>query len=527
MNSQIHAASKCPKKKSHILKVSNFPEEADHNIKVKCDESLLTRWWIPFCVTSWIIFIAFEIGVGLDRMYDKNRQVLCPHSDKDYGEWYWRTNYACLGGFVLILCVLIMKLLQLKEGSKRVPLLVAINIVTMGTIATFLALCFEWGGVCIDVLGVASPAAIWGEWIACGPLLLFITVTIVDKPQLSRMDWFFMITFFLCLLAGFFIIIPQPYGAGVFWLLVACLTYLPILYLPWYDVDLNEDDCELKGRSFQLLAEGYAKRYNLIMWLTIILPLYTVNYMFALFGFINPAQTIVIYQILSVLTKGLFAAATMDIHLDMLYDAEKLLVEEQRANNARRNFMKYIFHEVRTPLNSLTMGIDLLSMSSEINEVDRDSLSMMRSASEFMSDTLNNVLSLQKIEEGKFELELSTFSLEQVVLRVFATFRGAVTKKNLSLSHKIFLTVPDVIGDVHKIEHVFSNLLSNAIKFSPEGASVRVEIVCDSREQSPDGGEIANVTVAVQDEGGGISQEDQAKLFNRLAFICMHMYIYM
>lgn len=101
------------------------------------------------------------------------------------------------------------------------------------------------------------------------------------------------------------------------------------------------------------------------------------------------------------------------------------------------------------------MGIDLLSMSAHITEVDMDSLAMMRSASEFMSDTLNNVLSLQKIEEGKFELELSVFSFEQIVFRVFATFRGAVTKKNLSLSHKIFPTVPSlVIGDVHRIEHV-------------------------------------------------------------------------
>jgi signal transduction histidine kinase len=392
-----------------------------------------------------------------------------------------------------------MKLFQLKEGSKRVPLLVAINIVTIGTVATILALCFEWGGVCIDVLGVASPAAIWGEWIACGPLLLFITFSIVDKEDLSKLDWFFMWSFFLCLVAGFLIIIPQPYELGIFWLAISCVAYLPLLYLPWYDLEIKEDS-DLEGRSLELLAEGYAKRYNLVMWLTIILPLYTVNYLLALFRMITPAQTIAIYQILSVLTKGLFAAATMDIHLDMLYDTEKLLIEEQRANNARRNFMKYIFHEVRTPLNSLTMGIDLLSMSSNLDHNDRDSLSMMRSASEFMSDTLNNVLSLQKIEEGKFELELSAFSFEQIVLRVFATFRGAVTKKNLSLSHKIFPQVPDVIGDVHRIEHVFSNLLSNAIKFSPEGASVRVEIFCGSREIGTDGEEIANVTVAVKDE---------------------------
>jgi hypothetical protein len=296
------------------------------------------------CVAAWSLFIIFELAVFLDRKYSE--KPLCPHSDYYFPQWYWYSNYGVLGGFFLVLFTIIMKLLQLKAVSKRIPLLVAFNIVTMGTVATILALCFEWGGMCIDVLGVASPAAIWGEWISCGPLLLFITVTTVDKPYLTSTDWMFMITFFLCLVAGFFIIIPQPFEVGVFWLLVSCLTYLPVLGLPWYDHDIRPA-VELKGRALDMFIEGYAKRYNLVMWLTLVLPLYTVNYLIALFGAINAAETIVIYQILSVLTKGLFAAAVMDIHMDLVSNSEKLLFEEQRANDARRAFMKYIFHEVR------------------------------------------------------------------------------------------------------------------------------------------------------------------------------------
>ena len=77
-----------------------------------------------------------------------------------------------------------------------------------------------------------------------------------------------------------------------------------------------------------------------------ILPLYSVNYLVSLCGGFNAIQTIVGYQILSVVTKGLFAAATMDIHLDALNQAQRALTEEQRANEARRNFLEYIFHEV-------------------------------------------------------------------------------------------------------------------------------------------------------------------------------------
>eukprot|EP00596_Hydrurales_sp_CCMP1899_P005561 CAMPEP_0119047914 /NCGR_PEP_ID=MMETSP1177-20130426/55756_1 /TAXON_ID=2985 /ORGANISM="Ochromonas sp, Strain CCMP1899" /LENGTH=418 /DNA_ID=CAMNT_0007023091 /DNA_START=1112 /DNA_END=2368 /DNA_ORIENTATION=+ len=161
------------------------------------------------------------------------------------------------------------------------------------------------------------------------------------------------------------------------------------------------------------------------------------------------------------------------------------------------------------------MGIDVLSSSDRNSAGDIDTLSMMRSASEFMSDTLNNLLSIQKIEEGKFELELSPFSFEHVILKVFATFRGAVTQKNLSLSHKIYPNVPiEVIGDVHRIEHVFSNMLSNAIKFSPEGKAVRLEVLCESISERVDGTKIANTVITVEDAGVGISKDDQAKLFN-------------
>jgi hypothetical protein len=272
---------------------------------------------------------------------------------------------------VLIWLALVMTIIRMGSSQKRTPLLVALNIVSMGTIATLIALVWNWGGVCVDVLNVASPAAIWGEWIACGPLLVFITVTVDNKPRLTKMDWFMMVTFFLCLITGLFIIPPQPFGLAQFWLFVSCLTYAPLLYLPWYTNDdmgsgsgqgqevhslIAEDEAQQRqdsdnhAKSISKIEHG-RERYYLSVWLTIILPIFTVNYLAGLWGAIDYAKTIAIYQILSVLTKGLFTAICMDTHVHLLIRAEMALVEERRlgevrANDARRNFMKYIFHEV-------------------------------------------------------------------------------------------------------------------------------------------------------------------------------------
>ena len=127
------------------------------------------------------------------------------------------------------------------------------------------------------------------------------------------MDWFLMVTFFLCLITGFFIIIPSSEALGIFWLVVSCVTYLPTLYLPCYCKHNPYMQLETaEGGTIQLSVNHiYAKKQKLAWVLTIILPLYTVNYLVALGGAINPAQTIAIYQILSVLTKGFFASITM------------------------------------------------------------------------------------------------------------------------------------------------------------------------------------------------------------------------
>lgn len=73
---------------------------------------------------------------------------------------------------------------------------------------------------------VASSSNIWAEWVACGPLLVFITVALDHKSQLSRTDWVLMVSFAICTIAGFLIIIPGSYGVGVF--LLSCVQYCPI-----------------------------------------------------------------------------------------------------------------------------------------------------------------------------------------------------------------------------------------------------------------------------------------------------------
>jgi len=157
------------------------------------------------------------------------------------------------------------------------------------------------------------------------------------------------------------------------------------------------------------------------------------------------------------------------------------------------------------------MGLHLLQEELKLDPVNNasclETLEMMREASQFMSDTLNDVLSIQKIEEGKLEICPKPFHLADIVKSVSLSLKGQIDSKNLVFSTHIAKDCPVVIvGDRSRIEHVLANLVSNAIKFSAPGTKIEVKATYGDYKQGC-------VTVAVHDQGVGISAENLSKLF--------------
>lgn len=325
-----------------------------------------------------------------------------------------------------------------------------------------------------------------------------------------------MLSFFLCCLFGFFIVFKQPQWLAKFWFTMSCLTYLPIFYLPWHEEEAPRGE-ELPAVNLAvmktLVNSKKAKRSHLSIWLNIIFPLYTVNYIIAMYGYIDKPTTIAIFQILSVLTKGVFATLVMDFQKASSGELQKLA--DCAANESRRNFTKYIFHEVRSPLNSLVMGIEILQRSANIDAMEQEILSGMKLAATFMGNTLNDVLSLQKIEEGKLELETVDFDVTDVVNTVFATCKASAQSKDINLVSDLAQNLPkSILGDRFKIEHVLCNLLTNAIKFSPANSTVTVRATHSAFADDPvSGAKRVMMEIAVVDQGPGISAANITRLF--------------
>ncbi len=93
---------------------------------------------------------------------------------------------------------------------------------------------------------------------------------------------------------------------------------------------------------------------------------------------------------------------------------------------------------------------------------------LFKKAASYMSDTLDDILSLQRIEEGKFDLEMKPMSVRALLCKLHSIFKCGLSAKKAFLEVAISPKVPAyVMGDACRLEHVIANLVSNAIKFSP------------------------------------------------------------
>lgn len=196
------------------------------------------------------------------------------------------------------------------------------------------------------------------------------------------------------------------------------------------------------------------------------------NYLYMLFNFICffSIHTVIVY--------------TIDSQLLMLDPAKIALLAEQEANENRRAFLKYVFHEVRVPLSSISMGLNLMSLPAKggakeggLADECIETIEMMSEATEFMTRTLNDVFSIQKIEDGKLELMMENCQVTSLLKRACASMKGQVYRKDMTLTIEVSQDVPEkVICDKVRLEHVIANFISNAVKFSRQGSEIR--IVC-------------------------------------------------
>lgn len=188
-------------------------------------------------------------------------------------------------------------------------------------------------------------------------------------------------------------------------------------------------------------------------------------------------------------------------------ELDNSLKREQELNSMKTKFISIASHEFRTPLSTILSSLSLMEKYNELNDVEKRNKhnERIKKSIKNLTEILNDILSVNKIEEGKVIINPETFNLNSFVNDLILDLHGLLKpgqKLNLIASDIDEITV---YQDPKLIRHILINLLTNAIKFSGEDSPIDIIINMDD----------SDVLFSVKDYGLGIPKVDHKKLFTR------------
>jgi len=178
----------------------------------------------------------------------------------------------------------------------------------------------------------------------------------------------------------------------------------------------------------------------------------------------------------------------------------------QRASELKSHFLSNMSHEFRTQLNSILALSQILMdrMDGELTSEQEKQVTFIRRSAQDLTDLVNDLLDLAKVEAGRVTIRPTTFSVESL----FSALRGMLRpllaqNSSVTLVFDDPVDMPELFTDEAKVSQVLRNFISNALKFTERG-EVRVSV----RNGHDD-----TVVFSVADTGIGIAPDDQPRIF--------------
>ncbi|MDQ4080288.1 MAG: PAS domain S-box protein [Gemmatimonadota bacterium] len=179
----------------------------------------------------------------------------------------------------------------------------------------------------------------------------------------------------------------------------------------------------------------------------------------------------------------------------------------QQATRARDEILAVVAHDLRNPLGTITMAVQLLSDVPPGARTSTGSrpVEIIRRSAARMDRLIQDLLEIRRIEAGQLAIEARPVSVPTVVEEAAEMLKPLADAQSIALHVELPDTMPRIMADPARIQQVLSNLVGNALKFTPVGGRIRISASRIERE----------VCLKVQDTGPGIPADQLPHIFGR------------
>jgi signal transduction histidine kinase len=179
----------------------------------------------------------------------------------------------------------------------------------------------------------------------------------------------------------------------------------------------------------------------------------------------------------------------------------KMAAELAETDRLRRDLVANVSHELRTPISALQAGLE--NIVDGVTMPDPETLRTMLAQVERLGRLVSQLLDLSRLEAGTVPLERDRFDVAPLLEH--AVRESQLHTPNVDMSVVVEEPGLTADGDRERVHQVVANLLENAVRYTPRGGAVEVRA-----QRTPTG-----VTIAVSDEGPGIPEVDEERIFER------------
>lgn len=217
--------------------------------------------------------------------------------------------------------------------------------------------------------------------------------------------------------------------------------------------------------------------------------------------------------IISLLAVSLFRNNQIKLKTNDLLQTKNSELEKARddaieAMQAKSNFLSTVTHELRTPLYAVT-GLTHILLEENPSDHQKEHLKSLKFSGDYLLNFINDILQINKIDADKLETLSVEFKLKKVLSEVIESLQQRANENDTRVVLEFDNKIPNsLLGDPMKLSQIFMNLVGNALKFTSDG---QVTVIAKLLERGEDK---AKIHFAVKDNGIGISEEQQKKIFD-------------